>query len=101
MLWYLLAFTGSITSAMYGITAGLANGLLTVDALPAIQAKLLTLRAAGIVPKLIVARTAEGRAGRVVVGNGALHPDAVGDARVATDVVQCLPLRRRQYHARV
>lgn len=86
---------------MYGITARLANGLLAVDALPAVQAELLTLRTAGIVPELIVPRTAEGRAGRVVVGNGALHPDAVGDPSVAPDVVQCLPLRRRQYHARV
>lgn len=101
MLMYLLAFTGSITFAVYGITAGLANGLLTVDALPAVEAELLTLRATGIVSKLIVARTAEGRAGRVVVGNGALHPDAVGDARVAANMVQSFPLWRRQYHARV
>lgn len=83
------------------IAAGLADGLLTVDALPAIEAELLTLGAAGVVTELIVPRPAEGRAGRVVVGNGALHPDTVGDPRIATDVVQCLPLRRRQYHARV
>lgn len=98
---YLLAFTRTIALAVDGVAARLADGLLAVDALPAIQAELLTLGAAGVVTELIVPRTAEGRAGRVVVGNGALHPDTVGDPRVPPDVVQRLPLRRRQYHARV
>jgi len=92
---YLLAFTGSITFGMYGITAGLANGLLTVNALPAIETELLTLGTTGIMPKVIVTGTAKGRAGRVVVGNGALHPDAVGDPRIAANMVQGFPLWRR------
>ena len=82
---YLLAFAGTIASAVDGITPRFADGLLAVAALPALQTHLLPVQAARVVAETVVPWPAEGSAGGVVVVGRALDPHPVGEGREKGD----------------
>ena len=66
---------------------------LAVSALPSLNADLVAVLVARVVPEYIVARPAEFRAGRVVVMVGALHSDPVGEVSVPALMVERVPRR--------
>lgn len=64
---------------------------LAVDAFPSLYAHFVPVLVAGVVAENVVSRSAEFRAGRIVVMLGALYSHPIGQMRVSSLMIEGVP----------